>query len=188
MRGKTISLTLIFLIAITLFYSSSINAKTMPSEFKELVTNSDLIAIVNVFEINSQGKSSTGSASARITKRVVGKNGSAIVKLHWQGIAITGLGQWLVFLKKNTDGYKATYGARSFWKIDLAILDKNECCSPFVVLVPPVTDLIIDKQLFSDRFVYINGIPRERNPIKVKGIEINRLLDYVKNITAMEDR
>ena len=168
------------ILVIPMFYSVSIHAKTIPSEFTELVGNSNLIAIVNVFEINSQGKSMPGSASAQVIRKVVGKIEGSVLKIRWHGIAITKLGQWLVFLRKDGDGYRATYGARSFWKIELAELGNNKCCTPFVSLLPPITELNIDNQLISEQFVYIDGVPRKRNPIKIRGFEINKLIEYVK--------
>jgi len=183
-RTKIITYMLLSLFIMSLFYSINISAKTIPSEFTELVANSNLIAIVNVYEISSKGKSMPGSASARVVRKIIGKAESTVVKMHWHGIAITELGRWLVFLRESSDGYKATYGARSFWKIELAESDNNECCTPFVSLLPPITELNIDNKLISERLVYISGIPRKRNPIKVRGIEVNKLLEYVKKYDA----
>lgn len=173
--------------ALVVFFSPVIsNAKPMPSDFSELVMNSELIAIVDVFEIKSQGKSMPGSATATIRKFVLGKAKNNVIKMHWQGLSISGLGQWMVFLKKKGDEYQAAYGTRSFWKVEHAKLDNNECCSPFIVLRPPIDSLNIDSSLMSDQLVYINGMPREHNPIRVKGIEVNKLQKYINSLVRKD--
>ncbi len=183
MTGIKVTSKLIIFSIVTLFPPIIFSAKPIPSDFSELVTSSELIAIVDVFEIKSQGKSMPGSASATMRELVLGQSKNTVIKMHWQGLSISSLGQWVVFLKKKGNAYQAAYGAKSFWKIEHAKLDNTECCSPFVVLQPPINRLNIDPSLVSEQLVYIDGVPREHNPIKVRGIEIKKLLDYVNNLT-----
>ncbi|MFT7561206.1 MAG: hypothetical protein ACI93R_003131 [Flavobacteriales bacterium] len=186
MNKIKIAVKLFFFAMVTLLFPSSLIAKPMPSDLTELIINSDLIAIVDVFEIESRGKSFPGSASATISKIIQGQSKNPEIKMYWEGSSIYGLGKWVVFLKRKENGYYATYGARSFWKVDQAKIEYIECCSPFVVLQPPVNSLNIDPSLTSMSRVYIDGVPREYNPIRAKGIEIDKLINYIENLTKKD--
>lgn len=189
MKKQYLLPTLAIFVVFFTFYPFLSYAKSKPSTFSDLVKNSDLIAVVNVFAISSQGKSKPGSASATVRKTIIGHANNKTIKLQWSGIAITELGEWLVFLSKNhTEGknkYDATYGARSFWKIEYAEVS-NKCCSQFSVLRQPLNLIQIDPSLFSEQFAYINGVPRDKNPIKVRGILLDTLVTYVKKIINKE--
>jgi len=92
----------------------------------------------------------------------------------------------VVFLKKEGEQYQAVYGAKSFWKIEQAVIDNSECCSAFIVLRPPIVNLRIDSSLISSQPVYINGVSEKNNPIVVKGIVVNDLKSYIKNTTRKD--
>ncbi|VAW72530.1 hypothetical protein MNBD_GAMMA10-2447 [hydrothermal vent metagenome] len=178
----------IFSILLLSFFASFQSfAKPMPSAFSELIAKSDLIAIVDVFEISARGKSMPASASARVIERISGAAEKDTITLHWEGIAIYELGQWVVFLKKEDEAYRATYGARSFWKIEQAIIDNAECCSAFVVLRPPIDSLRIDPSLVSSYPVYMNDVPEKSRPLMTKGVSISNLKNYIKN-TIKKDK
>ncbi|MDA7746597.1 hypothetical protein N8878_04615 [Psychromonas sp.] len=179
-------LKVIISIALLLSLPVSSIAKEMPLNLVDLVNGSELIAIVDVFEIESQGKSKASNAKAIIRKTLVGYSENNIIDMNWNGISITELGQWIVFLKKDLHEYRATNGTRSFWKIDNAILDKGECCSLFIVNRSPVKYLNIDPNLFSNQLVYIDDLPRESNPIKLSGIEVKKLESYIQSITKKD--
>jgi hypothetical protein len=160
----------------------------MPSELSELIIDSDIIAIVNVVAINAQGKSKPGIASVKIKTLIKGSINKESLDIYWQGIAITELGEWIVFIKHNQDQnhYQATYGPRSFWKIDYAESKNGDCCSPFVVLRYPVTNLIIPSNLVSEQAVFFNGVPKASNPIPASGLLIESLITHIKNTPSKE--
>lgn len=183
MTHNILAYNLIILFMTSLCFSSASYAKSRPTDFSELINNSHLIAMVNVVEIKSQGKSMPGFAAATIKQTLKGKSSKETINIHWQGMAITSLGQWLLFLTndpdKGADHYNATYGARSFWKIEYAENKNNECCSPFVVLRQPVSMLKFENSLITKESVYITGMPHDLNPVAASGISINNLIRYI---------
>jgi len=169
----------IFSIASSILFSLSIFAKQIPLELSQLVNDSELIAIVDIFEVKSLGKSQPGYAKASIREVLLGNVKSELVNINWNGIAITELGLWVVFLKNDADEYLATNGARAFWKVENSVSVNGGCCTPFVVLRPPVSYVDIDPVLVSERPTYVNSLPRGKNLIQVSGIEIDVLKHYI---------
>jgi len=184
MKRQCMALNVVIAIIGIVCFSPLSYAKTMPSGFSDLVKNSDLIVIANVFEIKSQGKSMPGMASATVNKIITGHSENELLKIRWNGIAITELDEWIVFLTKDSDSgeghYRPTYGARSFWKIEYAEIKDKECCSQFVVLRQQVGMLEFDSSLLSEQFTYINGVPSNKNPIKVRGLLMDELVTYIE--------
>lgn len=161
-------------------------AKPMPIELSELISESDLIAIVDVYKLHSEGKSKPGYATARVTNVLRGEENRGVIEMHWQGISIYELGVWVVFLKKSNNVYRATSGSSSFWKVEHARIGNKKCCSPFVVIRPPLEIINMDTSLVSKQQVYIKGVPREYNPMEAKGISIDSLKKYI--YTSAEKR
>lgn len=170
------------------FSLSSISfAKSKPADLDDIITGSDLIAVVDVVAINSGGKAKQSNAKARMFESIVGDDPKNVINMQWNGIAVTEIGRWLVFLKKSDGGYQATLGARSFWKLEYADLDKADCCSPFAVIRPPIDNLNIKADLVSEQPVYLNGVPSEINPIRVKGIKISGLKNYINSVIKKDE-
>ncbi|MCF6257429.1 MAG: hypothetical protein L3J98_17610 [Gammaproteobacteria bacterium] len=184
MKKRSMALSLIIAIIGIACFSSLSYAKPMPSEFSDLIKGSDLIVIANVFEIKSQGKSMPGMASATVNKIIIGDSKSKILKIRWDGIAITELGEWVFFLTKDPNrdegSYKPTYGVRSFWKIEYADIKNKECCAQFVVLRQHIGMLKFDSSLLGEQLTYIDGVPSDKNPIKVRGLLVDKLATYIK--------
>lgn len=170
---------LVFVVLIFPFISS---AKPIPSDLEELIKKSDLIVEVDVFALKTQGKSGVGEASVTVINVLLGKVIEGDITIQWEGMAVTGLGRWIAFLKLKDGKYHAAYGARSFWKVELAQIDTNECCSAFVVIRPPLDGLRIDSSLLEKQPVFINGVPSGQNPIRVQGIAVNSLERYVRRL------
>ncbi|MCF6339111.1 MAG: hypothetical protein L3J84_14405 [Gammaproteobacteria bacterium] len=192
MEKRSVALNLTIAIVGILCFSSLSYAKLMPSDFSDLVKESDLIVTINVFEIKSQGKSMPGMASATINKIIAGHSKSELLKIRWNGIAITGLGEWIVFLTKDQDRgeghYKPTYGARSFWKIEYADIKNKKCCSQFVVLRQQISMLKFDSSLLGEQLTYLDGVPSVKNPIKVRGLLLDKLVAYIKKEIQNENK
>jgi len=184
MKRRNMALNVVIAIIGIVCFSPLSYAKPMPSGFSDLVKNSDLIVIADVFEVKSQGKSMPGMASAAVNKIITGHSENELLKIRWNGIAITELGEWIVFLTKDSDRgdghYKPAYGARSFLKIEYAAIKDKECCSQFVVLRQQVGMLEFDSSLLSEQFTYINGVPSNKNPIKVRGLLMDELVTYIE--------
>ena len=177
-----------FSILLVSFSFSSVSfAKSKTADLDDIITDSDLIAVVDVVAINSGGKSKKSSAKATLFESIVGDENKDVISMQWNGIAVTEIGRWLVFLKRSDGGYQATLGARSFWKLEYADLDKVDCCSPFAVIRPPIDNLNVKANLVSEQPVYINGVPSGINPIRVKGIKMSGLKTYINSVIKKDE-
>lgn len=158
------------------------SGKVKPSSFRDLVKRSELIALVQVTSATHGGKSKPGFATARVQEVVSGKASGQTLKLQWTGYGITGLGPWLLFLKRSTKPgvYEPAYGARSLWFVHQAKIG-GKCCSRFTILRYPIQHLTFPKALLETRPVYLNELPRPKNPVRVRGLRISKVRRYISS-------
>jgi hypothetical protein len=159
-------------------------SKPQPLAFSELVSQSDVIAIIDIHTLHSEGKESQSRASGDVMKILKGSQNIETAELRWSGLAISDLGEWLVFVKEgDDDSLFATYGASSFWKRYRGSGAAGECCVGVFVSSPDIDLVRPGKELSQPVDVYFPGVPFEVNPLKVEGIlekdvvnQINRLM------------
>lgn len=161
-------------------------AKPQPLSFEDLVLASGLIVKVTVQELYTSDKHSPSKAKSKVLDIIKGSS-SETLTFHWHGLAVTEMGEWLVFLKHDSDGrWVATHGSSSFWKLYQAENDNNTCCFGFYSLNNGVGLVSPGATLTRQVNVYFPGVPVEKNPIASNGFREDDILKKINLIIKGE--